>query len=52
MNNILKHIFTPTGWGEERDAKDISVYRILIQMDNKHIKWSQSVIKKQCNNNF
>ena len=39
-------------YSEERDAKDISVYRILIQMDNKHIKWSQSVIKKQCNNNF
>lgn len=36
----------PTGWGEEREAKDIRVYRILMQMDNTHVKWSHSEVIK------
>lgn len=36
--DILKHTFTPTGGVGERVVKTVVIYRILMQMGNKHIK--------------
>lgn len=37
-HNTLQHMFTLIEWVGERVSKNIVIYRILMQMGNKHIK--------------